>query len=804
MQDKGSPKPSLSKLMDFLSGIPDTAKSSFIAISGGINQLVSFKTLVIIAGVVFILHLFDVITLPFWPFTTQGRIYVDSPEVYTRERLVNDRYDQDYWLRKQLEKLDKLDLQLVTATEKTELDAQSSESTGDSSNSEGGAGQSQLTFEQEFRVVAGVRDKIRQQILENMLDDRHDLSGNSVYGLKFDTTVIPGSNTHERAFVHVQLQVDDLFSSEGVDEQGGISNELPDYVRGYANANVQQPDDKLRDIVDAYDDQFGYYKTWLNDIAERLNRMEDSVYATIYEACKEASGSDFFDQLTSSTLEIVLGIPEERFIELNPSRGDDLEGAIGLPEPWVNFFQIYRRAIPDKDGGKVEERCDFRVWFEVTELNEPFMAVQRGDEKGSIFECRKLEKPSDTEKSSAENAEDKRAGCNEKEERIDLIQVGETDDATWAFYFCEEDLVWRELWFGAGNLELKYHLSSKMVEALLNHAETSTCDDVHIGTQPPPAPNCYSLTIPSGFFNFVEGMSELDAYSYAIFPKNDVIGILAETSAQLKGEVPGSGFLGIGKQLSESRTASVLVGYGDARGGDPAGDGVELKDGNSIAFGWVISALGDMEPTQKNQLALVSVPAWTDKMSLTVYVGWLDREGNPDWEEEPISIEIAVPPDFEAFDSIFRQDAWVMREPRIQDEAMDPKIYVKADEKAKILIPGSRLWRSTSVTLGAQLATRIRVLPNMEGIIAEFDKIDLPYAAYCEETDKGDTNEQHNCEKKVCPEKMGNLHSRPVTLRVWTSEGVDKAPHPVCVFYDQAKITAGEYSTPYREKPSVR
>ena len=38
-----------------------------------------------------------------WPGTgTFGVIHVDSPEIYTRERLVNDRYDQDHWLRQKL------------------------------------------------------------------------------------------------------------------------------------------------------------------------------------------------------------------------------------------------------------------------------------------------------------------------------------------------------------------------------------------------------------------------------------------------------------------------------------------------------------------------------------------------------------------------------------------------------------------------------------------------------------------------------------------------------------------------------
>jgi hypothetical protein len=71
----------------------------------------------------------------------------------------------------------------------------------------------QLPFDQEFRIRSGVRDTIRQLLLENMLDDRHDLTGNSIYGLKFDTTVIPGVNTHKRAFVRVSVAIEPMFET---------------------------------------------------------------------------------------------------------------------------------------------------------------------------------------------------------------------------------------------------------------------------------------------------------------------------------------------------------------------------------------------------------------------------------------------------------------------------------------------------------------------------------------------------------------------------------------------------------------
>ena len=41
--------------------------------------------------------------------TSYGKIFVDSPEIYTRERLVNDRFRQDAWLRGVLSRMSRLD-----------------------------------------------------------------------------------------------------------------------------------------------------------------------------------------------------------------------------------------------------------------------------------------------------------------------------------------------------------------------------------------------------------------------------------------------------------------------------------------------------------------------------------------------------------------------------------------------------------------------------------------------------------------------------------------------------------------------
>lgn len=47
-------------------------------------------------------------------------------------------------------------------------------------------------------------------------------------------------------------------------------------------------------------------------------------------------------------------------------------------------------------------------------------------------------------------------------------------------------------------------------------------------------------------------------------------------------------------------------------------------------------------------------------------------------------------------------------------------------QPASFRIEGGRLWRSPVVTLGGQTPSRVRVLPNMMGIIAEFDCVEEP------------------------------------------------------------------------------
>ena len=643
-----------------------------------------------------LLHVTEFIRLPFFPFTTLGAIYVDSPEVYTRERLVNDRYDQDHWLRVQLDKLDASE-NLLTGTmfQRVGIGIGSGDGGMDSAQlpRPKQASQGSLPFDQEFRIRAAVRDTIRQLILENMLDDRHDLTGNSVYGLKFDTSVIPGTNTHQRAFVRISLAIDPLFSSGN---SGQYPPQLPPHVAEFFQTELSFIE---RDKDNALYKPYQLYNKWLGNIKYRLNS-----YVSDYCAVAEDNEADNV-KLSLNAMEVVLGIDQRHVVQHD-------SGQIQLREPWSKFLKI------TPSGGN---NCGNRPWFQVDQVWDTVVLLQTEKEQLPVW---------------AQGS---------------YFMVDQTSDGTALTVFNS---------FSSSNLNLEqyntlklnYPISSELVDWVRKNNKTlPICNDGNT-----PVAQCKQLLkrlpIPAGFFNFMEAIIKTDAYTYAIFPKNDVIGILRDSTviAELLDGISGANKpsmrMDLIRGLRKSSTSSVLVGYGD---------GASLQEGK-VEFGWMMSGEGNMEPLQKTQLALVSVPAWTSELQLEVSTGWLDRNSN---EENSRSMQMSVPlpPDFEAFDS-FVGGNQVRRQPKILDDFMERHIEIEACQDAQLLIPGFRLWRSSTVTLGSQKADRIAVLPNMRGIIADFNPVVIP--------------------SKV-PDGDSSIVN--VKLRVWTSEGADSVERGVDV-----------------------
>lgn len=184
-----------------------TLRHRFKIVAGGVTALVAIGAWL----------LFD---LRFQFGTGPVAITVDSPSVHTRERLLNDRFEQVAWITDQLDLTRRITppdpRSKGAGAEKSEKVASSERTdTKPTGATEGSPLRVQVTREERVDIVYGsdddprrwfdrlngYRDVLRGERARAMLDDRHDMDGNTLYLLSFDTTVMSGSKSHGAAAV---------------------------------------------------------------------------------------------------------------------------------------------------------------------------------------------------------------------------------------------------------------------------------------------------------------------------------------------------------------------------------------------------------------------------------------------------------------------------------------------------------------------------------------------------------------------------------------------------------------------------
>lgn len=247
----------------------------------------------------------------FQPFTTQkkpaditkstyGRILVDSPEVYTRERMVNDRFRQEAWLLEGLSELEKPGVQGVlegSFSRAREASLSFSANTPDSAPADeaepdtvdGGAATGlesgvsgvdespppALTAIEAFRVQQSFREEVRNAIIENQLDDRHDLAGNTLYRLKFDASVIPGNDSSAWAEIRVNLKRKKTDKDE--EELREVYERWMDDLREQVDATYR----KRIETAKSGDFESRVYKIGIGLISRALEQLSDAELETL-------------------------------------------------------------------------------------------------------------------------------------------------------------------------------------------------------------------------------------------------------------------------------------------------------------------------------------------------------------------------------------------------------------------------------------------------------------------------------------------------------------------------------------------
>lgn len=224
----------------------------------------------------------------------------------------------------------------------------------------------------------------------------------------------------------------------------------------------------------------------------------------------------------------------------------------------------------------------------------------------------------------------------------------------------------------------------------------------------------------------------------------------------------------------------------------------------STTFGWVFSApTGDDDPDMQlhNLGAMVSIPSWWRGLRITTIGCWLAAD-------EPARDLIAVtewarrradtPTRTTAYASVTtgaghadplppncREHVHHVRVPGgtseflralrleiIQTPYLRPsnptRLSATVGRGARFLLQGGRLWRSPVVTLGGQPADRVRILPDMMGIVAEFECVEEP-----NEFEPREPASAHGGPSPMPPVRPDWEGHREwsVPLRIFTSEG---------------------------------
>lgn len=137
--------------------------------------------------------------------TTPGLLYIDAPQIYTRERLVNDRFGQANWLNERLkdtsgEKFNELfgkAQSIDSESDNTKISlALKNEDTGNSNKSKTPSSaekspQLELDPLDVFHRSLAYRAELRNELMGTLLDDGHDIDGNTLYRLNFDAVASP-------------------------------------------------------------------------------------------------------------------------------------------------------------------------------------------------------------------------------------------------------------------------------------------------------------------------------------------------------------------------------------------------------------------------------------------------------------------------------------------------------------------------------------------------------------------------------------------------------------------------------------
>jgi hypothetical protein len=663
------------------------------------------------------------------------------------------------------------------------------------------ASEPKLSSRSRLMEALDYRDLVRNLTIENQLDDRHDLNGNSLYKLKFDAAVLPGANTQASAQITVEVfGPDGQPPSAGQKAPGGPGTARP------------APRGSLEELGARHDGWRTSYYRWIDSLNQRLNQNHKESKEGYENG--EFSHADYAKLI--NFLRRQLQVPNDALEKISSCRQDMYDGkaenqlplpndrhrarkkcmldivAYSIPaEVWVTGQEgLGAPAAGQPTGTYLQERRRVRVLDQAERTREANRLLQHL--VNAFFASRAvrlvLGMAVPEEAFVRQSFYDITAVT--KLARLTFFNAflgarpGVADDAIFSVQAKVFDILaiepHRVTQHALDDLAKKGLLPplkrdqftqvsfAPKDELRVNADDIRKLDGLEVKlarddfTPLDNAPGVWKAKVEPGLLNFVRIARKHDtAFTYAVTPKEtaDTINSTISLASAVAGQ-PGEGKAPIVEARRELLARALerrptVVGFA----------GVPPKDVNA-QFGWIIAPrqLGAdgqdlpfrQAPTQYSLSALVSVPAWWDRVHFRVSTAWIGADGNRlSSPEPPADFFIDLPTDFESLEALLIGIEQIG--PELMDVRLDP-VLLTACQPGAILIPGRRLWRSTKVTLGYQAADEISVLPNMKGIIAKFDMVQNPLSIE-------EAHELDKAENRAKPRQIQR------TVRVWTSQG---------------------------------
>ena len=697
-----------------------------------------------------------------WPFRWlsaegEGMVLLETPQIFTRGRLVNDRALEQAWLEEQLARTRTLlEADRFAKPDSIRFARRSlslSLRSGDPNQGLLAAPPAQMDEEtrkklatvsimasphEQFEDAARYRATIRNYLMSTVLDDRHDIEGNTIYRFNFNATVLPPKGSANVAMVVVHLRETDPAAKKQVELENTYVELLYDW-----RTKLQETLDALIADRMATVEEFDFplepvennvFNKWLID----QTRAELSALLGI----ERASVADaFLDRLQADYTNLTRDIERKNIARQFTGALAPVLKESPAPHQLLDYvidkcnrerFDPNQLIHPSKSTGKLPPlQCRQPASSLVTRI-EILDSIKLLRTKPQV--AKRCEEPDQLSQLiigvSLPTADRSRSACAlaghelnrqrsfaiAQKRRTDIVAAFEAD-----YMIARKPKSQRNRLPSDPPIEANLGMFFKVLppppcgpgacKPIIDFTAKDVTDSARAVIKmiaPTTRVFTYSVT-PSKFVQRSEARqrSDHDVGAVASGPGNPNISGHTSSSAETVG----------------LEAEPLVIGFGDWG----------TTSHEMTKFGWALFPKASVDgesarqqaPENYSVSAVVSLPGWWKTAHFVVETCWVS-EAEAKRKRDP-SCHGRSPFEHRIFDVRLPGDAWelmqhlrfeVIRTPYLE-RPLGPH-PVEIGRKASVMIRGGRLWRSPVVKFGNQQADRIEVLPDMQGIIAHF------------------------------------------------------------------------------------